>query len=181
MIKTLAYAILVGLVGAGIVHIAILLMLPSFSERDVWSKLAAAGELYTVRRVAASRGAMSVLQSPDPFFDAVTCRFDLREGVTHLVAEGTVPFWSASVYDRHGQNIYSFNDRTAADGSLDFVIATPLQMTEVRKNLPPEFEKSVFVEADIDEGIVVVRTFVPDASWRPGIETYLDGVSCRAE
>lgn len=181
MIRTLAYAVLVGLVGAGIVHIAVLLMLPSFSERDAWSKLAAAGELYTVHRTAATPGAPSVLQSPDPFFDAVTCRFDLGEGIAHLTAEGTVLFWSASVYDRNGQNIYSFNDRTAADGSLDFVIATPLQMTEVRKNLPPEFEKSVFVEADIDEGIVVIRAFVPDTSWKPGIDTYLNSVSCRAE
>ena len=145
-------------------------MLPSFSERDAWSKLARLGDnLYCSPRGRTTRSADVVLQSSDPFFDAVTCRFDLREGVTHLVAEGTVPFWSASVYDRNGQNIYSFNDRTAAEGSLDFVIATPLQMTEVRKNLPPNFQKSVFVEADIDEGIVVVRSFVPDASWKPAI------------
>jgi uncharacterized membrane protein len=181
MIKTLAYAVLVGLIGAGVVHIAILLMLPSFSERDAWSKLAATTKLYAVARMTAASGAPSVLRSPDPFFEAVACRIDLGKGITHMTAKGTVPFWSASVYDRNGQNIYSFNDRATADGSLDFVIATPLQMTEMRKNLPLQFEKSVFVEADIDEGIVVIRSFVPDASWKPGITSYLDSVSCRVD
>jgi uncharacterized membrane protein len=181
MISRLAHAILVGLVGAGIVHIAVLMMLPSFSARDAWSKLASSADLYKVARIAGEDAEPAVLQSPDPFFDAVACRFDLDEGVTHLTAKGVTPFWSVSVYDRNGQNIYSFNDRSATDGSLDFVIATPLQMTEVRKNLPPEFEKSVFVEADIDEGMVVIRSFVPDESWKPEITSYLNGVSCRAE
>ena len=46
------------------------------------------------------------------------------------------PFWSVSVYDRSGQNIYSFNDRTPPDGNLDFVVLTPAQMIELRKDLP---------------------------------------------
>jgi uncharacterized membrane protein len=174
----LLHALALGLVGAGIVHIAILLMLPAFSERDAWSKLADLSEDYTVTHVAGPPGQPALLQSSDPFFDAVACRFDLADGVAHLTATGQVPFWSASVYDRNGQNIYSFNDRTATEGALDFVIATPLQMTEVRKNLPPNFKSSVFVEADIDEGIVVVRTFVADDSWKRVITAWLDSVSC---
>ena len=51
-------------------------------------------------------------------------------------------------------------------------------MIEMRKNLPPNFQSSVFVEADIDEGIVVVRSFVPDDSWKPAITGWLSGVSC---
>jgi uncharacterized membrane protein len=175
----LLYALAVAIVGAGIVHIAILLMLPAFSERDAWSKLTDLSDDYTVTRVAGPPGQPAVLQSSDPFFNAVACRFDLTNGVTHLTGQGAVPFWSASVYDRNGQNIYSFNDRTATEGALDFVIATPLQMTEVRKNLPPIFKSSVFVEADIDEGIVVIRTFVSDDSWKRVITQWLDSVSCR--
>jgi uncharacterized membrane protein len=33
----LFYILLIGIVGAGIVHIAVLLLLPQFSERDAWS------------------------------------------------------------------------------------------------------------------------------------------------
>ncbi len=166
------------LVGAGIVHVAILLMLPAFSERDAWSKLAGLSDTYRVVPVAGLPSQPAVLQSSDPFFNAVACRFNLADGVAHLTAAGAVPFWSASVYDRNGQNVYSFNDRTATEGALDFVIATPLQMTEVRKDLPPNFKSSVFVEAEIDEGIVVIRSFIPDSSWKPAITAWLNSVSC---
>ena len=37
---------------------------------------------------------------------------------------------------------------------LDFVIVTPTQMIDMRKELPADLESSVFVEADVGEGIV---------------------------
>jgi len=40
--RKLLYAVLLGLIGAGIVHIVILILLPLFSQRDAWSRLAAA-------------------------------------------------------------------------------------------------------------------------------------------
>ena len=76
------------------------------------------------------------VEAPDPFFRASACRFDLQDGPVRLKADGTVPFWSASIYDRGGQNVYNFNDRTAAGGELDFVVVTPAQMIEMRKDLP---------------------------------------------
>ena len=157
--------LLLGVVGAGIVHITILLLLPLFSERDAWSKLATAGRPYVMTAADGSDGNAPTVEAPDPFFRASACRFDLQDGPVRLKANGGVPFWSASIYDRGGQNVYNFNDRTATDGALDFVIVTPTQMIDMRKDLPAELESSVFVEADIDEGIVVVRAFMPDDSW----------------
>ena len=177
----LLYAILLGLVGAGIVHIAILLLLPAVSERDAWSRLARAGDLYAVTPLYNQADGTRVLRSTDPLIQAVACRFDLRNGVAHIRAGGRVPFWSVSIYDRGGQNIYSFNDRTASSGVLDLVVLTPPQMIEVRKELPEALENSVFVESDITEGIVVVRSFVPDDSWGPAISAFLSGIACSAE
>ena len=68
MLKLL-YALLVGLFGAGIVHIAILFLVPDFSERDVWSRLAMVSDYYRVvparprRRGCADRAPR---RSPDP-------------------------------------------------------------------------------------------------------------------
>jgi len=41
-VARLLYAVVLGLVGAAIVHIAVLFLLPRLSERDAWSRLAAA-------------------------------------------------------------------------------------------------------------------------------------------
>ena len=177
----LLYAILVGLVGAGIVHIAVLLLLPTLTERDAWSRLAAAADLYVVVPADGSGQSPPVVEAPDPQFAAVACRFDLEDGPVRVKGQGTVPFWSASIYDRSGNNVYNFNDRTAEGGALDFVVVTPAQMIDMRKELPAELASSVFVEADIDEGMLVVRSFVPDDSWAKTIASYLGSLSCTTQ
>jgi uncharacterized membrane protein len=174
----LIYAIALGLLGAGIVHIVILMMLPQFSERDAWSRLAMAADLYRMVRIDAEAGQEPVVKSPDPLFYAAACRFDLNEGIVHVRSPGRTPFWSVSVYDRGGQNIYSFNDRTAETGILDFVVLTRPQTIELRKALPPDLEKSTFVETDVGEAMVVVRGFVPDPSWEPTVANFLHAATC---
>ncbi len=180
--RSLLYSVAVGLVGAGIVHIAVLLLVPEFSERDAWSKLQESGQPpYRMTRIDNGAAAGLVHRSADPLFYVAACRFDLEEGYAHVTAPGRVPYWSVSVYDRSGQNIYSFNDRTATTGQLDFVVLTPAQMADVRKELPEALVSSVFVEADMDEGIALVRVFAPDESWAPGIANYVDAMICRHE
>ena len=173
----LLHALVLGLVGAGIVHIAVLLLVPSYSQRDAWSVLSEHAGSYVMTRLDPP-GAPPLIGSIDPLFDAAACRFDLGEGVVRVHGDGEVPYWSISVYDRTGLNIYSFNDGSTAGGALDFVVATPVQMIALRNALPAEFDGSVFVEADIGEGIVVVRAFAPDGSWEPGVSAWLQDLAC---
>lgn len=177
----LLYAVAIGLFGAGIVHIVILLMVPDFSERDAWSRLAMVSGQYKMVRLDAETGEQPLVRSVDPLFYAAACRFDLSEGAVRIATPGTVPFWSTSIYDRNGQNIYSFNDHTPTGGNLDLVVLTTAQMIEFRKELPTNFERSIFVEAAIDEGIVVIRAFVPDESWKPAVSRFLDQASCELQ
>jgi uncharacterized membrane protein len=179
--RRLLHAILLGLLGAGIVHIVVLLLVPEFSERDAWSRLAMASDLYKMTRLDAEAGGAPVVKSVDPLFYAAACRFDLTEGMVRVKAPGNVPFWSASVYDRNGHNVYSFNDHSATGGVLDAVVLTPAQMIEVRKDLPEELQGAIFVEASIGEGIFVIRTFVPDESRKPIVSRFLEQSSCELQ
>lgn len=173
----LLHAILVGIFGAGIIHIVVLLLVPSHSQRDTWSALSQQANYYVMTRLDPPAGA-PLIASLDPLFDAVACRFDLEDGVVRVHGDGSVPYWSISVYDRSGQNIFSFNDRSSSEGLLDFVLATPVQMIDLRNDLPEEFDRSVFVEAGIGEGIAVIRAFAPDVSWEPTVSAYLEGIAC---
>lgn len=177
--RRLLHAILLGLLGAGIVHIAVLLLVPDFSRHDAWSRLAEASGLYRMTPLEAETGGAPVVKSVDPLFAAVACRFDLDDGMVQVKGPAAfLPFWSASVYDRSGHNIYSLNDHGASKGQLDLVILTPAQMNEVRKDLPEAYQGSVFIEAPISEGIVVIHAFIPDGSWRPAVMRFLDAGSC---
>ncbi len=175
----LIHAVFLGLLGAGIVHIIVLMLVPNYSQRDAWSALAERSNFYILTQLNPP-GVAPLINSLDPLFDAVACRFDLSDGPMRVHASGEVPYWSLSVYDRVGQNVYSVNDRASADGSLDFVVASPAQMVEMRNDLPAAFERSVFIEANVGEGIVVLRAFVPDESWRPTVTRYLQGAACEA-
>ncbi|HEY6630302.1 MAG TPA: DUF1254 domain-containing protein [Rhizobiaceae bacterium] len=177
----LLYALLIGAVGAGIVHIAVLLLLPQFSERDTWSRLAEAADVYKAVRIDAADGSPPIVETVDPLFHAAACRFDLDEGPVRLNAPGTVPFWSVSIYNRAGQNVYSFNDRATERGALDFVVLTSEQMIQVRKAMPEDFQKSIFVQVPLGEGIVVVRSFVPDPTWEEATSEFLARIACTKE
>lgn len=172
------YALLVGLVGAGIVHVAILFLLPSLSERDVWSQLARQAPTNTFFPLGRGGRDNPFRASIDPLFEAVACRVDLSEGAVRIVGDVRSPYWSLSVYDRIGQNAYSLNDRTVGDGRLDLVLLTPTQMAELRKQVPTELSGSVFMEADLDLAIIVLRSFMPDPTWEPTVTGFLDGVRC---
>ncbi|RWH84396.1 MAG: DUF1254 domain-containing protein [Mesorhizobium sp.] len=179
--RRLLHAILLGLLGAGIVHIVVLLLVPEFSERDAWSRLAMASDLYKMTRLDAEAGGTPVVKSVDPLFYAAACRFDLSEGMVRVKAPGNVPFWSVSVYDRSGHNIYSFNDHSATGRVLDSIVLTPAQMIEIRKELPEELQGAIFVEAPVDEGMFVIRSFVPDDSWKPVVSRFLEQSSCELQ
>jgi uncharacterized membrane protein len=174
----LLYALAIGVVGAAIVHIAILFLLPFYSEQDAWSRIAAAGAPNTMVPIRGAGASQDLLRTPDPLFAVAACQFNLAEGVTHLSAPGRIPYWSIAIFNRAGQNIYSLNDRTAATGELDIVIATPLQLIELRKELPAEYENSIFIEVAIEEGMVVLRGFVPDQSWREIVDRYVAEAAC---
>ena len=173
----LVYALALGLVGAGIVHIVVLLLVPTYSERDAWSVLSQHANFYRPVRLDPP-GAPPLVGSLDPLVDAVACRFDLGDGVTQVHSDESVPYWSVSIHDRAGLNVYSLNDNSSTRGRFDLVVATPAQMVALRNAMPPELEDSIFIEADIAEGIVVVRTFAPDETWEPAISSWLRGVAC---
>ncbi|TIM27833.1 MAG: DUF1254 domain-containing protein [Mesorhizobium sp.] len=179
--RRLLHAILLGLLGAGIVHIIVLLLAPEFSERNAWSRLAMASNLYRMTRLDAEAGGTPVVKSVDPLFYAAACRFDLSDGMVRVKAPGNVPFWSVSVYDRSGHNIYSFNDHSATGRVLDSIVLTPAQMIEIRKDLPEELQGAIFVEAPIDEGMFIIRSFVPDDSWKPTVSRFLEQSSCELQ
>ena len=172
------YALLIGLVGAGIAHIAIILLIPYFSERDSWALVSEVGPPYAVHRLDRNGPAAKAVAAADPMFEVAACRFDLGEGSVHIFSAGSVPYWSLSIFDRRGQNVFSLSDRTATGGVLDVVVANPVQLIELRKAMPANYENAVFVESDIGEGMIILRSFVPDPSWRQIVDRHLAAARC---
>ena len=74
--RRLLHAVVLGLLGAGIVHIVVLILVPEFSDRNVWARLSEKAGLYATVRLDARPGSTSTAASVDPLFRAAACRFD---------------------------------------------------------------------------------------------------------
>ncbi len=151
----LVYALIAGIVGAVIVHICVVLLVPQFNELNTWKRLIADDNKY---KFAALDPNNPIVESGDPLFHLKACRFDLDDGPVHIKAEGSAPFWSMSVYDRNGTNFYSLNNHTMPNGKLDLVIGNPGQIMELKQSTPDSVENSVLVGENLSEGFVILRS-----------------------
>jgi uncharacterized membrane protein len=174
----LLLAVITGLVGAALLHLIIVLALPDFSERDAYTRVLAEGEIFRFYRLS-EKPDRAGLAKDDPFVDAAVCAFDVSEGPVRLTAaNGGVPFWSLGVYDQSSNEVFSINDRTSAGGVLDVVIASPVQLTALRKALPQAVSQSILVETREAEGYVVLRSLVPQPSFAGIVSQFLNQATC---
>ncbi len=176
MLKVLL-AVITGLVGAALLHLVIILALPYFSEKDAYTRVLAEGERHLFHRLPDLRDRAGLVQD-DPFMEVSVCAYDISQGPVRIYANGPVPFWSVAIYDAASNEVFSINDRTAAAGILDVVLATPVQLTVLRKSLPQPIDQSILVETQQADGYVVLRTMVPQPSFAPAAGAFLSAAVC---
>lgn len=169
------YILFCGLVLAGIIHIAIILLIPSVGTKDASDQLS---QNYQPWEFVALSDNNTKIADVDPFFRIGACRFDLSEAPLMVAGPPTDAFWSASVFDEDGQILYSLNKRTAIGSQLSMLVVNPVQMSNLRELQPQEMETSIIVEARKDKGFMVLRILSPDETWGPSTAGFLRGVTC---
>jgi len=176
------YGLLLSFFGAVIVHICIILFIPSYT-----------GHLLMERLKKQHAGWQFVTLDPehpiaarlDPAFRLRICHFDLSEEPIHLTAEGNVPFWSLSLYDQDSNNLYSLNSRIMPGDRLDLVVGTPIQIMDYKRDsatddplFTQQQSNSILTQHSILEGFIVLRTYVPSADWDLLAEAFLQSARC---
>src|SRR5690606_42041657 len=96
------HLLLLGLIGAAIVHIAILLLIPHYSDRNAWAELENLGEAYRFHQL--SSGA-KVLSNPDPLIQQSVCRFVLSDVHLKFATQKSEHLWLLSFYTPYGDNL----------------------------------------------------------------------------
>ena len=172
------YYALCALVLAGIVHIAIILLIPTYGTRDAYAVISRKMEPFVFRQIAGT-GSGTLLSDIDPFFSYGVCRFELSQAGMLMSGPKIDSFWSATVLDEDGTVIYSLNSRTALDRKLDLILLNAVQILRLREAQPVEAETAVIVETDVKAGFVVLRVLTPDESWQEPADNYLKTVSCQ--
>lgn len=180
--RSLLLAVATGLVGALVLHIVIVFAIPYFASDDAWSRIRALDAQGRFVSLAESSEAGDALAagsiSESAFTRTVVCRYEIEETPIHLVAEGNVPFWSLGVFDPRSNELFSMNDRTSENGGLNVALASPTQMIALREAVPQPLATSVLIEVPLPSGYVVLRTVVPDETWRSTAAQFLESARC---
>lgn len=172
----LIYLSICSLILAGIIHIIIILLIPSLGSRDAAKQIA--NKLDTHKFYSIVDENQLGISNKDPFLKLSVCKFDLLNTAIQIIGPKTKTFWSASVFDEKGRVIYSMNDRTAIKNQLNMIIVNPIQMADIRQTQPEEIETSILVESQNMKGFVLLRALVPDKSWDSHSLDFLRNAEC---
>ena len=178
MKRTLAF-ILGGLLVAGIIHIAIVFMIPLYASNDAWGQMKRFGRDGQFHVLALPQPGAEPLAALDPRVLHAVCRFNLAGGPVRIQAALPEDFWSVAIFDRRGRNIYSLNDRSA-ERSLDLAILTPVQMARLRQDPPASLETAIVLVEPIQVGFGLIRVFVADETRLVAATAALEGADCAA-
>lgn len=185
----LLLALVAGLVGAAVVHIVSIFAIPMMAENNAWGRLARIADIYQIAQVdslhgdgaaepaASAKPGIHDFAFIDPAFVTAACRFSLTDAPVRMRATGRIDFWSASIYSRSGDNLYSINDRSAVDGQFDLLVATPEQLAEAGAGDERD-ETAIPVGVDIGEGYLTLRILVDEESKRPEVEAFVGSLTC---
>lgn len=167
-----------GLMLAGIIHIATVLLVPYFATNDAWAEMRRFGRAGTFHTLPLAEAGAEPLSGLDPRMLHAVCRFTLADGPVRITASLPGDFWSLAIFDRRGRNAYSINDRSADGADLDLAVITPVQMAQLRQDPPESLETSIVIELPIEEGLALLRLFVGDETMLPEARAALETADC---
>ena len=180
MIRKLLF-VLGGILLGGVIHIAIVFLVPYYASRDAWALMQQFGPDGAFHVLPVPQAGAEPLASLDPRMLQAVCRFSLADGPVRVRAAFPDEFWSVAVFDRRGRNVYSLNDRSAEQSRLDLAILTPLQMAQLRQDPPQSLETAIVLEVSINVGFALLRAFVPDESLLASATASMTAADCAAE
>lgn len=167
-----------GLILGLIIHIAVILGLPSLATQTIWSRIEAMGPTNKVMVLpAVAIGAPNPLQL-DPTLSYAVCRVNLAAGPA--VLNGMLPdaFWSLAIFNRAGEVVYSTTNRDGIGQNLNLGIFNAAQTHLLAEQQIEVADGLLIVESNANEVFVVIRIAPPHEAMRKRFETALSGIIC---
>ncbi len=170
---------LAGLFLGGIIHIATVFLVPIQVPDRAYERVGAFGDDGQFNLLPITTAESEPLPLLDPTMEHAVCRFHLQNGPVRIEADLPAPFWSFVLFSRHGEALYSLNDRTSGTGRLTMLVLTPQQLSVLREHPPADLEDLIVIETEAEDVFALLRAFVPDEHHRDPIVTSLLSAQCR--
>lgn len=177
MIRILLWLLGGALLG-GVIHIVVILTLPSLAENTSWTRISALdADNKMLVLPAITAGGDNPLQL-DPELVYGICKLDLT--AAPALVQGTLPdaFWSVSVYNPDGSVTYSTTNRDGIGNTIEIGLFNATQ-TQLLSQQQIEISPNLLVvEVSSNDVAVVIRAAPPHDIMRPRFEAALAAVRC---
>ena len=177
MIRTLVW-LLAGVVLGGVIHLVVILSLPSLAANAAWARVESLDALNKpVVLPAAIAGEPNTLRL-DPELAYAVCRLDLRQGPG--IVRGSLPlaYWSVAVYGRAGTILYSTTNRDGIGQNLELGIFNKAQTRLLAQQQLDIAQGLLIVESPDDDVFVAVRLAPAHQVMRQRYEAALEKITC---
>lgn len=178
MVRIALYAVS-GVILGLIIHLVVILTLPTLAENAVYNQVAAMDIVNKTTLLPVPKAGEANPLKLDPDLSYAICRLDLSGGPGEVTGTLPVAFWSVAVYDKTGTVLYSTTNRDGIGQTLDLGIFDPAQtrlLAEQKIDIAPGL---LIVEARTDDVFVLVRLAPPHPSMRDRYEAQLQRLACR--
>jgi uncharacterized membrane protein len=167
---------------AALVHLLVVLIVPSVATRDAFARLEPLGPLNETVLLPRASPSERLLPYADPAVAAAFCRYDLSAGPLRVTAPAARAFSSISFHTRRGLVFYALTDKAATRGVIDAVLATPEDIRALAARDDEEDpSRDLRVAAPAREGYVLMRVFSELPSLYPEAEAEAKQLTCKPE
>ena len=168
---------------SAVVHIGYVLFVPNLAfERQLSSISKDGSENRFVLLDPALQGRLVLGASPNDIVGL--CKFDLSNGKVNLNADIPSTYWTLTVYDLSGQQVYALNDAQAGaqQFTVDFAKAKSITQQLFGKGDPEDGlvgdNLGWHAEVNGDKGLAILWVPLSDPLFRPGIAEKLSKTKC---
>lgn len=177
--RAVVLAILFAIV-AGLTHIVGILLIPYFSQRDIYSRLEAGAPPNQL--VLIDKADLKAFPFADTNLAVAVCRYDLTGGPVRLRVPLSETFLVLALAERRLGIFASVSDRAATGGILDVVVATTPQLDRIaRLDDEDQAVEEIRVAAPGLKGLAILKVFIDRPSSRERAEALLRRAQCESE
>ena len=161
-----------------IVHLIVILSLPSLAQTNIWTQIQT---LNSEEKIVILDDISSNSKNPmqlDPEILYGVCQLDLSKGVGVISARLPDSFWSVSVFDSLGRAVYGTTNRSSVGQVLQLGIFNFAQTKLLANQQLDVIEGLLIVEAQQDDLFVVFRLAPPHQVMRGRYREILSQIDC---
>jgi uncharacterized membrane protein len=169
---------------AGIVHLAIVVLMPQIGSSHAATRLAQLAQVNTPGLLPPIRTGQEALPLPfaDPAMITAICRFDLADGPVRLRVPVGESFLSVTLLSPTGRVILSVTDKAATRRVLDMLLVTPEQQRQLEAQDPDdEPVQEIRIRMAQPSGIALIRGLATRQTDKDAMAALLARAICKPE